>query len=836
MAIAFEEPTKQEKALLVSQMHRASSLSAQQREEFEFVIKELRLLLDSNIRSVTNGMANNGQNHYFGIRALNDPEESLEAIVKQKDVQLAGEEFFGINRFFGNVPDIADVQWWALYKGNNWALHTRSSEGEHLETGYYGWGDLDAAVIKVNGKALTVEETLSFYRTIKKRERNGFTQKFKPEEVRDAIKRYIVEKVGNSLDKKALADQGFDIDNVKPISDNQKNMLKKLGLILDDGSISYSAWSIFCGLDQTAKIRKRLDEAVNELRNGKKPLSIGNGFFDTYVLMMHEFLSCCKLDDLTKKKAFSKDDIKRIKQRNEDFRLRFGMTLTDFFQLTEITEDCIQYEFLKPLAPGCFPVVKKAAGDLEETIVEKLKDKYGSRFQQELETSFENTLRACNGDFLDMFGQCWDFTERHGIKSRKKLEQILEARLTEQLQSPRVSNEGFVDLFSKYNAFIEERKIGLKKKLEHILEERLKIILGQQSHEDFKSMYGLKKQIRNLKRTWQDYADAVENAIKNVDFKQRALQAYERYLDSLQISDYFRTKSRYNSDCSADEFFDMIPEEEFDKIIKAKIMEKVEAQKNGTIDSLEGILKIKNDLGYQHREIIDEVHEKLESYTISLVKEKLKGDVYKVVIEAAPFIKFAKEHSIELKGLPKQLKEDRDIKLYFVERFPDRVKDILDEYDSLNLSLTATKDRPDEIAKVTLALPKKLKHDDVVGIRNLIDPSCSYGITQSGSQVTISASYGYCDDVREQILDIAKALWTCALLEQGEQLEIPKGETRLKPEFEPKPRPRVSSGSSKSKYGGYYGLENIIKNYNFDKIYENKIKYNESYINKIYKF
>src|SRR3989338_8631824 len=183
MAIAFDEPSLEQKIFILGQMHSLGSLSEEERQELNDIFMQLRHNIDTGIRSKTTHLGNNGQNHYLAIRALDNPQDSGSNF---DGAQLVGEEFFGVNRFIDSLLDVADVQWWGLYQGKGWRLHTRSSEGEHLES-WGSFGDLKAALLIVNGTPLSLDETLSFFRTYRNRERRDFNSRYSRTRIEEAL-------------------------------------------------------------------------------------------------------------------------------------------------------------------------------------------------------------------------------------------------------------------------------------------------------------------------------------------------------------------------------------------------------------------------------------------------------------------------------------------------------------------------------------------------------------------------------------------------------------------------------------------------------------------------
>lgn len=167
---AYVQPTPQDVERVLAAINHVARLPEDQQRLFADATREVRYFLDGAIRARFGATR-----HFNAIRCLNDPTRTNVAdLLSRRNVQLAGEEFFGLNRFMPSIPDIADVQWWAVYESGSWQLDTWNPEGEHLDTGFNGWGNLVGSVLKVNGQALTPEQTVAFYRTLKLRDEQGF--------------------------------------------------------------------------------------------------------------------------------------------------------------------------------------------------------------------------------------------------------------------------------------------------------------------------------------------------------------------------------------------------------------------------------------------------------------------------------------------------------------------------------------------------------------------------------------------------------------------------------------------------------------------------------------
>ncbi len=242
LEIAYTQPTTAEMQRILNAMHLLDRIPVDQKAQFTEAVREVRYTIDGQIRGIVGGTQ-----HFNSIRALNDPARSFVHVngglspiqwsalptnptqfENGNYAQLAGEEYFGINRFLPNFPDVADVQWWAAYKGGTWQLEDWNSNGEHLDTGYNGWGNLVGAVLKVNGRVLKPNEILGFYRTMKLREERGFMTK----EEHEKMKAFLV-----SLSRDYLGVKGI-LGGRKGYEGMERRALD-LGLLNEDGEVTY---------------------------------------------------------------------------------------------------------------------------------------------------------------------------------------------------------------------------------------------------------------------------------------------------------------------------------------------------------------------------------------------------------------------------------------------------------------------------------------------------------------------------------------------------------------------------------------------------------------------
>ncbi len=167
---AYVEPTQQEVQRVLEAIHFVGRLPEDKQRQLVEATQEIRYFFDGQVRA-----RYGATRHFNAIRCLNNPEETnVAGQLSLPGSQLAGEEYFGLNRFMINFPDIADIQWWSVYKDGSWRLDSWNPQGEHLDTGFNGWGELVGSVIKLNGKVLNPEEMIGFYRAIRLRNERGF--------------------------------------------------------------------------------------------------------------------------------------------------------------------------------------------------------------------------------------------------------------------------------------------------------------------------------------------------------------------------------------------------------------------------------------------------------------------------------------------------------------------------------------------------------------------------------------------------------------------------------------------------------------------------------------
>lgn len=220
---AYVQPSPEEVQRVLEAIHMIRTLPEDQQRRLIEATREIRYFFDGQVRATFGGTQ-----HFNAIRCLNDPTRTeVTTPLNLRNTQLAGEEFFALNRFMVNYPDIADIQWWAVYQNGSWALDTWNPEGEHLDTGSNGWGNLVGSVMKVNGRVLNPNEMFAFYRTMRLRNERGFVQP----ETQEAIKRFLL----------AIGTQG----RLPQRYDEQVETAMDLGLVGEDGkSLTYAGKSM----------------------------------------------------------------------------------------------------------------------------------------------------------------------------------------------------------------------------------------------------------------------------------------------------------------------------------------------------------------------------------------------------------------------------------------------------------------------------------------------------------------------------------------------------------------------------------------------------------------
>lgn len=247
--VAYIQPTPEEVRQILAAVHLVNGLPVDLQRQVAEATKETRYFFDGAIRAQFGGTR-----HFNAIRCLNDPTTTaitpdMVRLPGENRVQLAGEEFFGLNRFMPNYADLADVQWWAVYRDGSWDLDRWNPQGEHLDTGVNGWGELVGSVMKVNGHVLTPQETVAFYRSIRMRNERGFLGA----EARDAIDAAM----------RAVQEEG----SLPSRYQNRLEVANDLGLLSDDGrTLTYTGLSMIT----PATARQRRERQLTETDPGTR--------------------------------------------------------------------------------------------------------------------------------------------------------------------------------------------------------------------------------------------------------------------------------------------------------------------------------------------------------------------------------------------------------------------------------------------------------------------------------------------------------------------------------------------------------------------------------------
>jgi hypothetical protein len=242
---AYMQPTEEEVEKVLEAIHRIEQLPEDQQKMLIEATKEIRYFFDGQVRERFGATR-----HFNAIRCLNDPQRTQVAdSLSIANTQLAGEEFFALNRFMRNYPDIADIQWWSVYKDGSWRLDNWNPEGEHLDTGLNGWGDLVGSVIKLNGRVLTPPETIGFYRTMRLRRERGFLNQESFAKLQDLLG--------------ALKQEG----TLPPRYEEPLELAHDLGLVGSDGkTLTYQGESMLSEVTARQRKQRQLDETDENVR------------------------------------------------------------------------------------------------------------------------------------------------------------------------------------------------------------------------------------------------------------------------------------------------------------------------------------------------------------------------------------------------------------------------------------------------------------------------------------------------------------------------------------------------------------------------------------------
>jgi hypothetical protein len=320
MPNAFIEPTKKEKNYIVSRMPDTDSLDDTAKKEFERAMDSLLISFDTCVRSATiNFPQSLGQGHYHAIRALNTPSTPPGY---KRNVQLVGQEYFGVNRFFPAFRDIADIEFWGMYEDGDWGLHSWNSHGEHLEVRSGGIGELKTGFLKVNGVYLGPEEVISFIQCFKRRVEGNFKRYYDDKTIRYTI---------SQLEK-----------GQKPLQ-RRLDQLRALGLIDENHEPTYILESM--ATDQEATDRKEYDQIIKWLRRGVDSVPSGldlgpHGISDEIKLFYRQN----PIRSLVNTQNPSYDDVQRFLELEKQCLLKFGFSLRDIHLLD--WPDLLEYSTL----------------------------------------------------------------------------------------------------------------------------------------------------------------------------------------------------------------------------------------------------------------------------------------------------------------------------------------------------------------------------------------------------------------------------------------------------------------------------------------------------------
>lgn len=234
---AYVEPNSEGVQRVLEAVHRIQELPEDMQKQLIEATREIRFFFDGQVRAYFGATR-----HYNAIRCLNDPTiTQVSDTLNMRNTQLVGEEFFSLGRFMPNFIDIADIQWWAVYQNGSWRLDTWNPEGEHLDTGVNGWGNLIGSVMKVNGKTLSPQEMIAFYRTIRLRNERGFMTE---------QKRQAFENLLRLVNNEGRLPANYD---------EQLETAHDLGLVKDDGrTLTYVGMSIITPSSARQRKEKQL--------------------------------------------------------------------------------------------------------------------------------------------------------------------------------------------------------------------------------------------------------------------------------------------------------------------------------------------------------------------------------------------------------------------------------------------------------------------------------------------------------------------------------------------------------------------------------------------------
>lgn len=768
MANAFTEPTDEKKRHILSQMHRVDLLPEDERATFEEIINSIHTDLDTKVRAKTSMIPDDrdaGQHHYFGIRALNTPERS-------RIDCLAGEEFFGVNRFIDELIDVGDVQWWAVYDNGGWGLHTRCALGEHLET-WGSKGSLKSAVIMVNGMPLSVDETISFYRIMKKRQRNGFSRRFSSKKFMDALKK---------------------ISEGKKSGDSDIAKLEEFGLV-ENGKLTYAGKTLIT--EQEAKTRK---EAVEKLRSAIDSHGLRNEIVGAHGAFgeISDFLTETGIRELADNDALTEAEIIELKVKDRACSRRFGFSVLQQMGMYALDPEAVQNSFLKILAKELPPSLIR--GNIGQQVV-KLYKKQFPDYKKRIKSHISKAIRNADYEKLAMkFLEVTQAIETAGFFTRKELEAVtgtvIEAKLRPLFNSPLLEERyKFPRVVDSFSVNLKRDLRKNKKEIMHFAESTLRLF--KKNYAQFKKEEKIgetKKFVNFYHLLGLDLSDALASfmfesvrtpetldemlflaeKVSSIDFMARVQKHAKEHLRkvcrlSASFAPYISVFRRYTARFHLTE---AIPEAVRAKAV-ADYFDSLKAEysslaKSAKKERLSELSSFANDLGIKIENsqitqlIFSAVHdadsldyalsisrggfpskyptdddEEIRKYFSAVCSNKSGNEKVKALFEYADVIR---ERRLQ-KYLPKDVNcEDLEEKAFFASLFPGQADRIISEYDSFKKLVNIGEN---EVVFVDLLteLEKPLFEKFSRHIRN----NGTVALDESGKRVKVTNSFSTVD-------------------------------------------------------------------------------------------
>ncbi|MFT4303569.1 MAG: hypothetical protein ACMXYG_03320 [Candidatus Woesearchaeota archaeon] len=319
MGVAYIEPSPEKLDFIVERMIQPDEIDKiVSREEFETCINFIIMELDTSIRNQTKHLANVGQNHYFAIRSLNTP-TSKKTKLGNIEGQLVGQEYFGVSRFSPVLMDIADIQYWAIWKDGDWQQHTWNHYGEHLAVGDAGVGKFQTGYLIVNGKLLQPQEVVSFVRGILRRINSGFNLRYNDRALSYAASQIIAGQTPTQSRLDQLLDVNWinDSSSISNPSDRQTYILRSKSL------------------RQQATDKKRYDEWFQSLINKKarKNAELGpHGNSSDILDFFSQYNIEDKVDDYKSNPDYDKS--RELIEMNRVCYNRFGISIIELYMIS----------------------------------------------------------------------------------------------------------------------------------------------------------------------------------------------------------------------------------------------------------------------------------------------------------------------------------------------------------------------------------------------------------------------------------------------------------------------------------------------------------------------